>query len=197
LKEHDLEKNTLVVFTSDNGPWSMFTPFGGVAGLLNGEKSTTWEGGERVPAIFYWPGTLQPKVSQEFVVNIDVYATIAKLTSSCIKEGEAIDSIDFSETLLHGTPSQRTRHLYFFRQPMAYRSGDYKIHFLTRSRTRELETGKKEPSIPHDPPLLFNLRKDIGEKHNIAAKHPDLVKILTTEFKAASTAVKKWEPYDW
>ncbi len=197
LKEHDLEKNTLVVFTSDNGPWSMFTPFGGVAGLLNGEKSTTWEGGERVPAIFYWPGTLQPKVSQEFVVNIDVYATIAKLTSSCIKEGEAIDSIDFSETLLHGTPSQRTRHLYFFRQPMAYRSGDYKIHFLTRSRTREPETGKKEPSIPHDPPLLFNLRKDIGEQHNIAAKHPDLVKKLTTEFKAASTAVKKWEPYDW
>lgn len=197
LEVEGLAENTLVVFTSDNGPWSMFTPYGGVAGKLRGEKSTTWEGGERVPAIIYWPGKVKPGVSGELVSNQDVYATVAKLTGTCIQTGQGMDSVDFSKVLLEGAPSSRTNHLYYFRQPMAYRSGDYKIHFSTRERTREPETGKKEPSVPNNPPLLFNVRKDIGETQNIAMANPDIVERLTKEFREAVAAMKGWEAIEW
>jgi len=161
-----------------------------------GEKSTTWEGGGRVPAIFYWPGTIQPGTSSAFIVNTDVYATLAALTGTQIKEGEAIDSHDMSGVLLSGAESPRTKHIYYFHQPMAFRDGDYKIHFLTRNRTRDPETGKKEPSIRHNPPLLFNVREDVEESNNIAMDHPEIVSRLTREFNQAKTAIKNWQKYN-
>ena len=66
------------------------------------------------------------------MVNTDMYATIAKLTGSTIKDGQAIDSHDMSTVLLNGAESPRQRHIFYFQQPMAYRNGRYKIHFFTR-----------------------------------------------------------------
>ena len=196
LQEFGLSRNTLVVFTSDNGPWTMFKEFGGVAKPLRGEKSTTWEGGGRVPCIFYWPDIIKPLTSSAFVVNTDVYATLASLAGATIKTGEAIDSHDMSSVLLSGLKSPRTKHIYYFHKPMAYRNGDYKIHFLTRNRTRNPETGKGEQSILCDSPLLFNIREDIEESKNIAAKYPEIVKRLTKEFKTDQEAIKNWAKYD-
>lgn len=193
LQKAGIMNKTLVVFTSDNGPWTMFKEFGGVAKPLRGEKSTTWEGGGRVPCIFYWPGTIKPGTSSAFIVNTDVYASLAALTRSTIKKGQAIDSHDFSGVLLSGAKSTRTNHIYYFRQPMAYRNGDYKIHFSTRQRTRNPETGKGEPSRAHKTPLLFNVKEDISESRNIAAEHPELVERLTKEFETAKAAIKNWE----
>ncbi len=147
VEEAGLSKKTLIVFTSDNGPWTMFKEFGGVATPLRGEKSTTWEGGQRVPAIFTWPGKIKPAVSGEFVVNQDVYATVATLTGATVAEGQAIDSRDASGVLLSGGKSTRTRHVFYHHRVMAYRSGNYKIHFHTRERMRDPETGKHEPAI--------------------------------------------------
>ena len=178
LTEADLNSNTLIVFTSDNGPWTMFNEFGGVATPLRGEKSTTWEGGDRVPCILSWPGKIKPRVSHEFMVNYDVYATIAALTASPIAKGHAIDSLDMSSMLLDGTRSPRTKHLHYFHQPMAMRSGDFKLHLRTRERTRDPETGKQEPSITQDPPLLFNVKTDPSEQQNLAAQHPEVVNRL-------------------
>jgi arylsulfatase A len=193
LEDTGLSRETLVVFTSDNGPWTMFKEFGGVADPLRGEKSTTWEGGGRVPAIFYWKDTITPQTSSEFIVNTDVYATLATLAGAQVKEGEAIDSYDFSELLLSGAKSSRTRHIFYFDQAMAYRHGDYKIHFLTRDRTRNPETGKKEPSVPCDPPLLFNIKADMEESRNIAVEHPEIVSRLTNEFQTAQEAIRNWK----
>ncbi|OVE74001.1 hypothetical protein BVX94_02005, partial [bacterium B17] len=190
LKEEGLDKKTLVVFTSDNGPWSMFPEFAGIADPLKGQKATTWEGGGRVPAIFYWPKTIKPAVRSDFIVSSDVYATIAKLTGATIKKGEAMDSYDFSSVLLGRGKGLRKKHIYYHHLPMAYRNGDYKIHFFTRSRTRDPETGKQEPSVKQDPPLLFNVRKDIKESKNIAADNPEVVKRLTEEFNNAKQAIK-------
>jgi len=195
LRDTGIDRKTLVVFTSDNGPWSMFGEFGGVAGPLRGEKSTTWEGGERVPAIFRWPGTIEPGTSPEFIVNTDVYATLATLTGSEPREGQAIDSCDFSRVLLSGAKALRTRHIHYFHQPMAFRSGEWKLHFFTRNRTRDPETGKREPSVRRDPPLLFNVGEDIKESNDVARKYPDVVRRLTDEFRKASEAMGKWEPY--
>ena len=193
-KAGELE-NTIVVFTSDNGPWSMFGKFGGVADPLRGEKSTTWEGGDRVPGIVSWPGTLPAAVCDEFIVNLDVYATLAAWTGAEITDGQAIDSINMAGVLERGEKSQRTKHVHYFREAMAFRSGDYKLHFKTRERTREPETGKREPSVPHDPPLLFNVKVDRAESTDLAGNLPEIVARLTKEFAAARSAINRWEPF--
>lgn len=80
LKGKGLREDTIVVFTSDNGPWSMFTEFSGVADPLRGEKSTTWEGGDRVPFIFSWPGHAKAGERDGLMTHYDVYATVAQFS---------------------------------------------------------------------------------------------------------------------
>ncbi|MGF1583122.1 MAG: sulfatase [Gemmataceae bacterium] len=196
LREVGISQRTLIIFTSDNGPWTMFREFGGVAIPLRGEKSTAWEGGSRVPGIFFWPGIIQPATKPDFIVNLDVYATVASLTGTKIPKGHAIDSHDMSKVLLSGAKGSRTKHLFYIGQPHSYRNGNFKIHLLTRERTRNPKTGKREPSIRCDPPLLFNLKKDIGESKNIAAKHLAIVERLTAEFRQAQQAIRAWKKYD-
>jgi len=196
LSENGLLEKTMIVFTSDNGPWSMFKEFGGTSGSLRGEKSTTWEGGVRVPTIFYYPEKFKPAVNDAFVVNSDVYATVASLIGIKVKYGQAIDTLDISKVLLSGEPSPRQKHIYYFRTPMAYRKGDYKIHFFSIERTRDPITGKKEAPIKYETPLLFNLKKDPGETTNIADKYPELVDELSQEFKEVQTKIKNWQRLD-
>ena len=80
IKEAKVDAKTLVVFTSDNGPWTMFGPHGGTAKPLRGEKGTSWEGGYRVPGIFNWPGKIKPGEVDGLAANLDLYATFATLS---------------------------------------------------------------------------------------------------------------------
>ena len=77
---------------------------------------------------------------------------------------------------------------------MAYRSGNYKIHFLTRERTRDPETGKREPSVRQMPELLFDVRNDPTESKNIASTYPDIVNRLKKEAEEVESAIKNWQP---
>jgi arylsulfatase A-like enzyme len=196
LREADLLERTMVVFTSDNGPWTMFKEFGGVATPLRGEKSTTWEGGERVPCIVSWPGRITPAVCSGLIANYDIYATVAALSGASIQKGHAIDSLDMSAVFLDGEASPRTRHIYYYDQPMAYRSGNYKLHFRTRNRTCHPETGEREPSVRQQPKLLFNLEDDISERTNIAAEHPEIVARLKIEFDQVQAAIENWAAFN-
>ena len=101
-----------------------------------------------------------------------------------------------SEVLLSGAKSPRTKHLYFYHRPMAWRNGDYKIHFETRDRLRNPMTGAAEKNIVLDSPLLFNVRSDREESTNIASKHPEIVERMTTEFQDAVEALRNGERYD-
>tara|TARA_Y100000746_G_C15264199_1_gene350939 strand:- start:7 stop:711 length:705 start_codon:yes stop_codon:yes gene_type:complete len=195
LKDEKLRKKTIVVFTSDNGPWTMFKEFGGVSGRLRGEKSTTWEGGERVPCIVSWPEKIVPAVSNQLMANYDMFATFANLSGLIIPQGHAIDSIDFTPNWLKGVEGARIKHLYYFHQPMAYRKKNYKIHFHTRSRTRDPYTGKRETSAYHEEGLLYDLLNDISEKKNLAKVYPDRVKVMKEEFMEAQLAIKEWRPF--
>jgi len=107
LQEAGISKKTMVVFTSDNGPWTMFKEFGGTAKPLKGEKGTAWEGGGRVPCLFYWPDIFKPATNSDFIVNTDLYATLAAFAGTTVKEGEAIDSHDISNVLLSGIVRDR------------------------------------------------------------------------------------------
>ena len=182
VRNREIENETLIIFTSDNGPWTMFGPHGGTTGPLRGEKGTTWEGGLRVPGIFHWHGTIKPAVIEGFAANLDLFATFASLAGSKeTVEKSGYLSIDLSGVLLKGEASPRTQWLY---GNSAFRSGDYKIHLLTRDRSGHPDTRKREPMAEHDPPLLFDVHNDIGETKNLAGSNPEIVTRLLKEMKA-------------
>jgi len=188
VKDKGLDEQTIIVFTSDNGPWSMFGPHGGTAAPLRGEKGTCWEGGYRVPGIFRWPGKISPGVVDGLAANLDLYATFAKLASGTVPSEDTIRqsgfiSLDLTDTLLNNAPSPRKQWIYSS-GALAFRSGQYKIHISTKDRSSNPDTRRREPIAQHDPPLLFDLSKDISEQHDISADHLEIVERLLKEMAA-------------
>ena len=194
LEDQGVREETLILFTSDNGPWTMFKEFGGTAGPLRGEKGTGWEGGPRVPAIFSWPGTVAPGVTEAFMVNLDLYATVATITGAALPSGYALDSRDMSDVLLAAAASPRSSYLFFssnhYLKPFSYRSGDYKIHVRTNDCMRDPITGATAPVAEHDPPLLYNLREEVGETTDIAGTNPQLVDRLLAEYESSGSELQ-------
>ena len=173
LRALSLDEQTLVVFSSDNGPWSLFDEQGGSAGPLRGAKGATFEGGMRVPTIFRWPGHVVPAVVADMGATMDLLPTLCALAGAPAPRDRILDGVDLSGTLLRGEPSPRQDVLYY-RGPKVYalRHGPYKAHFFTKS-----EYGP-DPEVAHDPPLLFNLDEDPGERFDVAARHPDVIAAL-------------------
>jgi arylsulfatase A-like enzyme len=182
LRDEGLDRRTLVVFSSDNGPWLSYGDHGGSAGPLREGKGSTWEGGMRVPGIFWWPGKIAPGVVRGIGCTMDVYATAVKLAGG--ETGE-IDGLDLSSALLEGKPSSRDVMMYHRDETLfAVRKGRWKLHLRTRA-------GYGEPkAVEHDPPLLFDLGVDPGEKWNVAAKHPEEVAALLQLAAAHRAALK-------
>jgi len=183
IKDAKVEEKTLIVFTSDNGPWSMFGPHGGTAKPLRGEKGTSWEGGYRVPGIFRWPGKIKPGKMDGLAANLDLYATFATLSGGDQpKKLPGFISKDISGVLLQGKASPRTKWFYSSGS-IAFRSGNYKIHLSTKERSSNPDTRARQPVVKHDPPLLYDLSADIGEQNNIASDHPKIIARLMKEMK--------------
>ncbi|MEM1444291.1 MAG: sulfatase-like hydrolase/transferase, partial [Verrucomicrobiota bacterium] len=183
VEKAGIAEDTLIVFTSDNGPWTVFGErHAGTAKPLRGEKSTSWEGGFRVPGIFYWPGTIEPAVIEGMGANLDLYRTFGTLAGSdeFPEEKPGWMSVDLTPTLLTGEPSPRNSWLY---ANDAYRSGPFKIHVATSHPTNP-ETRKGTPPTKHDTPLLFHLEDDIAEQNDIASQHPEIVERLVSEMEA-------------
>ena len=184
LKDEGLSENTLVIFTSDNGPWHTYKTHGGSAGLLQGAKGGTFEGGMREPAIFWWPGTIKPEVVMEMGTTMDLLPTFCSLSNTKLPGDRVYDGYDISPALF-GTGKSPRDIVYYYRDQQVYaiRKGDYKAHFITQleygSRTAHLYTDPEveinnTPTI-QDTPLLFNVSIDPSEKYNIAAEHPDVI----------------------
>jgi arylsulfatase A-like enzyme len=170
LRDLNLETRTLVVFTSDNGPWLIFDQHGGSAGLLRGGKGSTWEGGMREPTIFWWPGQLQPGVVDQMGSTMDVFTTCIKQAGAKLPDDRVIDGVDLSPALLATGPSPR-KTMFFYRgaKLFAVRHGPFKAHFFTKPA---YGAGKVEE---HDPPLLYHLGHDPSEKYNIADRRPEVL----------------------
>jgi arylsulfatase A-like enzyme len=190
LRAAGVDRRTLVVFTSDNGPWLPFGTHAGSAGPLRAGKGTTWEGGVRTPAIFWWPGTVKPAVVTEMASALDLFATAAKLSGASLPDDRLMDSVDLSAALTGGGHSPRTVLYYYWDNELrAIRKGPYKAHFITSGAY-----GEGEPRTEHDPPLLFNLSEDPGEQHDIAAQHPDIVADILGEAQRHRQAMKMGRP---
>ena len=177
LASAGLDRRTLVVFTSDNGPWLPFGAHAGSAGPLRDGKGTTWEGGVRTPAIFWWPGTIRPSVVTDLASAMDLFVTAARLAGAEPPSDRVIDGVDLRGRLTGSAASPRTLNFYYWDNELrAVRKGDYKAHFITSGAY-----GEGEPRREHNPPLLFNLAVDPGEQHNVAAAHPQIVADLVRE----------------
>ena len=184
LKENGLDENTLVIFTSDNGPWLTFKEQGGSAGLLTGGKGGTYEGGMREPAIFRWPGRLKPGVVMDMATTMDLLPTFSKLASANLPNDRVYDGYDISPVLF-GTGKDPRNVVYYYRdtQVFAIRMGDYKAHFITQP-----EYGVETPVV-HETPLLYNLNVDPSEKYDIAAKHPEVIAEIKKILKKQEASV--------
>jgi len=170
LKEEGIAEKTLVIFTSDNGPWLTYKTHGGSAGLLRGGKGGTFEGGMREPTIFWWPGKIKPGVVMEMGTTMDLLPTLCTLANVSIPNDRIYDGYDISPVML-GTGSNPRDIVFYYRDTgvFAIRKGAYKAHFITQP-----EYGSNTKTV-HDPPMLYNLNVDPSEKHNIAEKHPEII----------------------
>ena len=170
LKESGLAERTLVVFTSDNGPWLTQGTQGGSAGLLKDGKGSTWEGGMRVPGIAWWPGKVKPGVTDEPCSSLDLFPTALALAGAPLPTDRPIDGADLSPLLLSGKPLAARPFCYYRGDELfAVRLGPWKAHFQT-------QTGYGEPKpVKHDPPLLFHLDHDPSERFNVAAANPTVL----------------------
>ncbi len=173
LRELELDKHTLVVFTSDNGPWLSFQTHGGSAGPLRAGKGTTFEGGQRVPAIFWWPGTIQPGVVTDLGSTLDLMATFAALSGTTLPGDRKLDSYDLSPVLLGRGPSPRREMFYWTRGELhAVRFGPWKLHVKMRE---PVNYGR---AVVPDQPELYHVERDISEAYNVADQHPEVVERL-------------------
>lgn len=172
LKEEGLAEYTIVVFTSDNGPWLPFKLNGGSAGLLKAGKGTTWEGGMREPGIFWGPGRIKPGVVTEIGSTMDLFATFSHMAGAPLPENWILDSHDLSGVLLDRKDGPRKSLIYYRGTEIhAVRYGDFKAHFITHGAYGQF--GERQE---HTPPLLYNLNQDPGELFDIAGKHPEILK---------------------
>jgi len=189
LRELKLDERTLVVFTSDNGPWLVFNELGGSAGPLRGGKGSTWDGGMREPALFWWPGTIPHRVVADIGSTLDLLPTCAKLAGAALPPGLVLDGGDISPALLGSGPSGREV-MFFYRgeQLYAVRKGPFKAHFITRSGYGG------DRAEHHDPPLLYHLGHDPSEKFDVAADHPEIVADIRREAEAHRAAMQPGEP---
>jgi arylsulfatase len=201
LRELKLDRNTLVVFSSDNGPWLTQGPNGGSALPLFQGKTTPWEGGHRVPLIAWWQGKIKAGEYSGLATLMDWFPTFANLVQSKESDMPTMDGRDLTDVLLKS--QQRKAEDYFFFEGAkisAFRSGDYKMmlpHALRKGNRFVADVSA------HDT-LLFNLRKDIGEAASQAKGNPGKVQemaIKLDEFKRSISGLKgkpgEPRPADW
>lgn len=187
LEARGLANDTLVVFTSDNGPWLPFREHGGSAGPLRMGKGTTWDGGVRVPAIVSWPGHIRPGVVMDLGSTLDLFPTFVRLAGGGLPEDRIIDGVDLTPTLLDGAPSPRqVMPFYRYGELYAFRKGRYKAHFITQG-----EYGQGTEREEHAQPLLFDLDVDPGEQFDIAGSHPEVVADLIAEVDRHRATVER------
>jgi len=176
LRELHLDQNTLVVFTSDNGPWLKHGADAGSAAPLRGGKFSTWEGGLRESAFAWWPGHIPAgRVSDAVAGTIDLLPTFVSLAGGSVPTDRPIDGANISGLLLGKSEvSAREAHFYYKGYHLqAVRSGPWKLALKHQEGLKGNEKGQGELGL-----RLYNLDTDIGETTNVASKYPDVVSRL-------------------
>jgi len=189
LKQRGLADNTLVIFSSDNGPWLLMLQNGGSAGPLKMGKGTTFEGGMRVPTIFSWPGTIAPEVVHDLGSALDLMPTILKAAGIAPAKNIAVDGVDLLPRLLGDASAAAARQsMPYYRagELRAWRQGQWKLHLIVEGA---YGVGPKKEVLQS--PELYHLGRDPGERFDVAEQHPEIVaeiQMAIREHKAQLTS---------
>ncbi len=194
LRKHKLDKDTLVVFTSDNGPWLSYGDHAGSSGPLREGKGTMFDGGCRESTLMWWPGTIPAgSVCSTPAMTIDILPTVAELIGAKLPDHK-IDgkSIVNLVTGKNDKSPQEAYYFYYGQQLQAIRMGKWKLHFPHGYRTMAgrpggtggIPTKYSQAKIGLS---LFNLEEDIGESTDVKAKHPKVV----SKMQALGQAMRK------
>ncbi len=203
LESEGIQKNTLVIFSSDNGPWILFDEaknhpkYGearthvGYALPFRDGKGSTWEGGHRVPGVFYWPGVIEADRNLTPVSTLDVLPTVFALTGAKLPTDRSIDGRDIRSLLIPNIEKNlgEFEFLYSYtdNMPSAIRKGPWKLHIRIGSQKRDnygYEASKAKP-------LLFNVEEDISESIDRAAEQPEKVKELLGLIEKKTQQIKQ------
>ena len=186
LEQHDLAENTLVIFTSDNGPWLNFGDHAGSTGGLREGKGTSFEGGQRVPCIMKWPARIPAgTVCNQLAATIDFLPTFAEMLGVALPE-KNIDGVSLLP-LMKNEPGAKPREIFYYYYQgsalEAVRKDHWKLVFPHTHRTYEGvvpgnggipgETGQATTAL-----ALYDLRRDPGERYDVQSLYPEVVKEL-------------------
>ena len=197
LKDNALEENTLTIFTSDNGP-KLNTRFpAGSSGILRGGKSTSWEGGVRVPCILRWPTRVPAnQVRPGISCLMDLFTSCVELSDVKLPDDRPIDGKDLVPFLQDPSLVVHSEFYYYFGVHLcAVRAEQWKLHFMKREYGQNRKPGPLVNCVPEE---LYNLANDPGESREVAKEHPDIVEALrgmASDFQALIKAGKAPGPY--
>ena len=191
LKDLDIDDNTFVIFTSDNGPWEWANVDGGSSGLLKGNKGSVFEGGYRVPAIAWMPGMIEKgTVSTALASTLDLYPTLIAMAGNENFYKEELDGVNITNT-------------FFKNNPVRYDIHYYRQDTLVGIRHKEWKMFIRDPNPwnddlrQEDMPVLYNIEHDPSEKYNVADKNSDIVnEILSLSVEHIREVPKAPSQYD-
>ncbi len=186
LVELALDDDTLVIFTSDNGPWLSKKEDSGTALPLRDGKFSAYEGGMRVPCVMRWPGVIPPNSTcSQPASTIDLLPTLAGVAGASPPEDVLIDGRDILPLISGKSDTAPHDAIYYYRgeRLAAVRDGDWKLHLAW---TRRPNSDEPEPV----PPELYDLRADVAESRNVAMGRPDIVERLAGIAATFDTSLK-------
>lgn len=184
-----LAENTIILFTSDNGPWqAVSTLNAGSAGMLHGSKGQNWEGGMRVPAIFWGPGHVTPQTVSDLGTTLDVFNTALAQAGVTIPENN--DGVDLSKTL-QGLEASPRNELAYYRSGklIAYRKGNYKLQLYSIPKLYS-----NEATLELEKPVLYDLTQDLSEMKDLADVYPEIVEDILAAIEKHKASVPVAEP---
>ena len=188
LKEQNLDENTLVIFTSDNGPWieGGIDDHAGSAFPLKGNKMQTWEGGIRVPCIMRWKGQISEGiVNDELLTTMDFFPTFSNLSDSEMPEDLKIDGKDFSDVILNGAKSKYEYFYYYaYTHLQAVRDKEWKLVLPRPAKPGYMNWWARKIDAVEEV-KLFNIKNDKEESENVADLYPEKVQELMTAIELA------------
>ncbi len=183
VEDNNLTDNTIIIFTTDNGPWLNFGNHAGSAGGLREGKTTSWEGGQRVPFVVKWPNNVpEGKVCNKLACAVDLMPTLASIVGGELSENK-IDGVDISPLFkgnFEETPRETILYYYGKNNLNAVRKGAWKLvlpHTYGSYNTtpgNDGHNGKRIKTVVQQPEL-YDMRRDPGEQFNVIENHPDKV----------------------
>lgn len=184
LKENGLEENTIIIFNTDNGPWLNYGNHAGSSGGLREGKTTSWEGGQRVPCIVKWPGNIpEGVVCNQLASSIDFFPTLASIVGGALPDHK-IDGVNIIELWKGNFEAKPRKEIYFYygkNNLNAVRKGNWKLVFPHTYQSYEATVpandghGGKRIKTKVDSLELYNLIRDPGERYNVINMYPDIL----------------------